>query len=70
MTSVVFSVFLLLQAAVPAAVRECPVASQSKEMARSPSSFTLPLMAAGGAPTPRARGGAGQNANDQAADRW
>jgi hypothetical protein len=53
MTSVVFSVFLLLQTASPAAgVRVVTGRLSVEEGAPVPSSFTLPLMAGGGAQTP------------------
>ena len=52
MTSVVFSVFLLLQTASPAGVRVVPGRLSVEGDAPAPSSFTLPLMAAGGAATP------------------
>jgi hypothetical protein len=53
MTSVVFSVFLLLQTASPAAGVRVVTGHLSVEGdAQAPSSFTLPLMAGGGAPTP------------------
>ena len=53
MTSVVFSVFLLLQTASPAAGVQVVTGHLSVEGGTpAPSSFTLPLMAGGGAPTP------------------
>lgn len=53
MTSVVFSVFLLLQTASPAAgVRVVTGRLSVEGGAPVPSSFTLPLMAGGGAPAP------------------
>ena len=53
MTSVVFSVFLLLQTASPAAGVRVVTGHLSVEGgAPAPSSFTLPLMAGGGVPTP------------------
>jgi hypothetical protein len=53
MTSVVFSVFLLLQTASPAEGMRVVTGHLSVEGgAPAPSSFTLPLMAGGGAPTP------------------
>src|SRR6185436_11938545 len=58
MTSVVFSVFLLLQTAAPPAV----TGRLSVEGgAQAPSSFTLPLMAAAGGPTPVLPAGANRS---------
>jgi len=62
MTSVVFSVFLLLQTASAAGgVRVVPGRVSVAEGAPAPSSFTLPLIAAGGAPTPALPASAGRS---------
>ena len=58
MTSLVFSVFLLLQAASPTAVKVVTGHVSVEGGAPFPSSFTLPLTPSGGAQTPL-RGGAG-----------
>ena len=60
MTSVLFSVLLLLQAAVPAAGVKVVTGRLSVEGgAQTPSSIALPLTVIGAAPAPVARGGAG-----------
>jgi hypothetical protein len=61
MTSVVFSVFLLLQTASPGGVRVVTGHLSVEGGAPAPSSFTLPLMAGGGAPTPALPAGAGRS---------
>lgn len=59
MTSVVFSVFLLLQAAAPAASVRLNGRLSVEGGGLIPSSFILPLMVSGGAPTPALPGGPG-----------
>jgi len=58
MTSVAFSVFLLLQAASPTGVKVVPGRLSVEGGAPATSSFTLPLMLGVGAPTPALQAGA------------